>query len=48
MTIEMRYLMIRVITKRINKGETFDEVIADYPKLKDAEIEDLRKAVIGE
>lgn len=48
MTIEMRDLMIRVITKRINNGETFDEVIADYPKLTESEIKELRKAIIGE
>ncbi|MBO5373317.1 MAG: DUF433 domain-containing protein [Lachnospiraceae bacterium] len=38
-------LMIRVITKRMAAGETFEEVIADYPKLTEAEIEEL-KAVI--
>ena len=48
MTIEMRYLMIRVITKRINKGETFDKIIANYKKLTESEIEELRKAIIGE
>ena len=48
MSKSMKNIMIRVITNRMNNGETFDEVIADYPKLKDAEIEDLRKAVIGE
>ena len=37
--------MIRVITKRMAAGETFEEVIADYPKLTEAEIEEL-KAVI--
>lgn len=35
-------LMIRVITKRMKDGESFDEIIADYPQLTDAEIADLR------
>lgn len=38
-------LMIRVITKRMAEGETFEEVIADYPKLTEAEIEELRAAI---
>ena len=48
MSKSMKNIMIRVITNRMNNGETFDEVIADYPKLTESEIEDLRKAVIGE
>ena len=47
MSKAMRNLMIRVITKRMKAGETFDEIIADYPKLTEDEIEDLRKAIIG-
>lgn len=48
MSKAMRNIMIRVITKRINNGETFDDVIIDYPKLTEDEIDDLRKAIIGE
>ena len=48
MSKAMRNVMIRVITKRINNGETFDDVIIDYPKLTEDEIDDLRKAIIGE
>ena len=48
MSKAMRNVMIRVITKRINNGETFDDVIVDYPKLTEDEIDDLRKAIIGE
>ena len=32
----------------INRGETFDEVITDYPKLTESEIADLRKTILGE
>ena len=48
MSKAMRNVMIRVITKRINNGETFDDVIVDYPKLTEDEIDDLRKTIIGE
>ena len=48
MSKAMRNIMIRVIVKRINNGETFDDVIIDYPKLTEDEIDDLRKAIIGE
>ena len=48
MSKAMRNIMIRVITKRINNGETFDDVIIDYPKLTEDEIDDLRKAIVGE
>lgn len=45
MTKSMKNLMVRVIKKRMDAGETFEEIIADYPKLTDAEIEELREAV---
>ena len=47
MSKAMRNVMIRVITKRINNGETFDDVIVDYPKLTEDEIDDLRKTIVG-
>ena len=47
MNKSMRNIMIRVITKRINNGETFDDVIVDYPKLTKDEVDDLRKAIVG-
>ena len=46
MSKSMRNLMIRVIRKRMNAGETFDEIIEDYPKLTKEEVEDLRAAVV--
>lgn len=41
----IKNIMVRVITKRMSAGETFDEIIADYPKLTDEEVEELREAV---
>lgn len=38
-------LMVRVITKRMTAGETFDDIIADYPQLTESEIAEIREAV---
>ncbi len=38
-------IMVRVINNKLKKGETFDEIIKKYPKLKDTEVEELREAV---
>lgn len=48
MSKSMRNIMIRVITNRINNGEMFENIILDYPKLTEEEINDLRGAVIDE
>ena len=45
MSKSAKKLMIRVITKRMSDGETFEEVIADYPKLTSEEITELRESV---
>jgi uncharacterized protein (DUF433 family) len=45
MTATAKKLMIRVIKNRMADGETFDEIIKDYPKLTDSEVEELREAV---
>lgn len=45
MTKSAKNIMVRVINSRLKKGETFEEIIADYPKLTDAEVEELREAV---
>ena len=47
MSKSMKNLMVRVIKKRMNEGEIFDEIIKDYPKLTDAEVEDLRNIILG-
>ncbi len=38
-------VMVRVIKRRLAKGETFDEIIATYPKLTAEEVEELKEAV---
>jgi len=38
-------LMVRVITKRMIAGETFEDIITDYPQLTEVEIAELREAV---
>ena len=45
MSSSKKKLMVRVITNRLKEGETFEEIIADYPKLTPEEIEELREAV---
>lgn len=45
MSKSAKKIMVRVITNRIKEGETFDEIIAEYPKLTPAEIKELREAV---
>lgn len=42
----VRKMMVRVIHKRMAAGESFTEIIADYPKLTEAEIAELKKAVL--
>lgn len=36
-------LMLRVIKKRMEARETFDEIISDYPKLTEDEVTELEK-----
>ena len=38
-------IMIRVIKKRMSNGETFEEVIANYPRLTDEEKLELEQAI---
>ena len=45
MTKSAKNIMVRVINSRLKKGETFEEIIADYPKLTESEIKELREAV---
>ena len=39
-------LLGRVIKRRMAEGESLDEILDGYPKLTDAEKEELRKAVV--
>ena len=45
MSKSAKKIMVRVINSRLKEGETFEEIIADYPKLTPEEIEELREAV---
>ena len=45
MTAATKKIMVRVITRRMESGETFDEIIAYYPKLSKAEIKALKEAI---
>lgn len=46
MTLAMK-LLIRVVRRRVNAGEDLDTVLADYPKLTEAERGEIREAVHG-
>ena len=43
----VKNLMIRVIKEKMKTGLTFDEVIAEYPKLTTTEIAELKEAIVG-
>lgn len=38
-------LMVAVFTRRMANGETFEEVVADYPKLTAEDLEQIREAL---
>ena len=42
----VKNIMIRAIKARMKQGETVDDILASYPKLTDAEKEELRKTVV--
>lgn len=42
----VKNIMIRAIKARMKQGETVDDILASYPKLTDAEKEELRKVVV--
>lgn len=39
-------IFVRVIKRRMASGESLDDILDSYPKLTDAEKEELRKAVV--
>ena len=39
-------IFVRVIKRRMAAGESLDDILGSYPKLTDAEKEELRKAVV--
>lgn len=46
MTLAMK-LLLRVVQRRVGAGETLEAVLADYPKLSQAEREEIRARVRG-
>lgn len=46
MSNSAKNIMLRVIRRRMAEGEEFDDILAGYPKLTDAEKEELREAVL--
>ena len=39
--------MIRVIKEKMKTGLTFDDIVAEYPKLTVTEIAELKEAIVG-
>lgn len=45
MTKAQLTLMVRVFKRRMDNGETFEEILADYPKLTEYDIMQLKEAL---
>lgn len=45
MSKSMLKIFTRVIKRRMDDGENFDDIIKEYPKLSEKEIEDIKKAI---
>lgn len=45
MTKSQLKLMVNVFLRRINQGETFEEIAEDYPKLTAENLEQIREAL---
>lgn len=46
MSDSAKKIMLRVIRRRMAEGEELEDILAGYPKLTDAEKEELREAVL--
>ena len=46
MNSSVKNIIIRVIKSRMDAGEDFDTIIKSYPRLKEAEIEEIRAALL--
>ena len=44
MTMALR-LLLRVVKRRVERGETLERVLADYPKLTEDEKQEIRAAI---
>lgn len=40
-------LLLRVVRRRVSKGETLDTILADYPRLTQEERDQIESAVAG-
>ena len=45
MSKSMLKIYVRVFKRRMDAGESFEDIAADYPKLADQEIEDIKEAL---
>lgn len=45
MSKSMLKIYVRVFKRRMDAGESFEDIAADYPKLTDQEIEDIKEAL---
>lgn len=45
MSKSMLKIYIRVFKRRMDAGESFEDIVADYPKLTDQEVEDIKEAL---
>ena len=45
MSNSAKNIMLRVIRRRMTEGEELEDILTGYPKLTDAEKEDLRAAI---
>lgn len=45
MSKSAKKIMVRVIINKMNDGESFDDIIKEYPKLTKEEIAELKEAV---
>lgn len=40
----IKNIMVRAVKNRLVAGETFEDIIKDYPRLTQSEIEEIKKA----
>lgn len=45
MSKSAKKIIVRVIKNKLSAGESFDDIIQNYPKLTEAEIEEIRKEI---
>lgn len=45
MSKSMLKIYIRVFKRRMDAGESFEDIVADYQKLTDQEVEDIKEAL---